>query len=197
MPTDCETISAVDCGNTGLNYSEALNRFEQAIAAYKAQADPLTLLLLNKSAIPLMDAQTYSWMSVDDPQTLSTERPFTAVRVLCDRRLGADQIERFAGCLGYALQATLAGPELSLPEVILLEASAKAGVRASFTLVEFTYDAALSGRTTPDYADAFVKTREYIRDGTPVRATNKAGAGTQGTRLVEGLGTVGLSLYVR
>ncbi len=63
MPTDCETISPE--GRTARSdYSEVMRRFEQAIAAYKAQADPLTLLLLNKSAIPLMDAQEHAWQSM-------------------------------------------------------------------------------------------------------------------------------------
>ena len=181
----------------GPDYSEALGRFDRAILAYKAQADPLTLLLLNKSAIPLMDAQDHAWTSVDGPEARTAERPFTALRVLCDRRLDDAQVCRLAGCLGYALQATLNGPELSAPVAARAEPSTGSGLRAAFTVVEFAYDARLSGRTAPDYAEAFARAREYVRDGTPVRATNKAGSGTQGTRLVEGLGAVNLSIYVR
>ena len=190
MSTDSET-------NREANYSETLRRFDQAIAAYKAQADPLTLLLLNKSAIPLMDVQEHAWQSIDDPAVLDPDHPFTAIRAVCDRRLDDAQVEQLSGCLGYALQAILAGPELSLPSVVRLEAPAGSGVRATFTLVEFVYDARLSGRTAPDYVEALAKAREFIRDGTPIRTTNKAGTGTQGTRLVEGLGAIGISLFVR
>jgi len=179
------------------DYPEALRHFDQAVLAYKAQADPLTLLLLNKSAIPLLDAQDRAWKSTDDPEALSPERPFTALRVLCDRRLDDSQVQRLAGCLGYALRVFLNGPELSAPTAARVEPPAGSGVRAAFTLVEFAYNARLSGRTAPDYAEAFAKAREYVRGGTPVRATNKAGSGTQGTRLVGGLGTVNLSFYVR
>lgn len=195
MSTDCETNRDTNYSET--NYSETLRRFDQAIAAYKAQADPLTLLLLNKSAIPLMDVQEHAWQSIDDPEVLDPEHPFTAIRALCDRRLDDAQVGQLSGCLGYALQAILAGPELSLPSVVRLESPAGSGVRAAFTLVEFAYDARLSGRTAPDYVEALAKAREFIRDGTPLRTTNKAGTGTQGTRLVEGLGAVGVSLYVR
>lgn len=193
-------IGTPDCAGFAtapLEYPEALRRFDQAILAYKGRADPLTLLLLNKSAIPLMDLQDRAWKLTDEPGALSPEHPFTAVRVLCDRRLDAGQIERLAGCLGYAFQAVLAGPELSAPCVTPIQPAAETDIRAAFTLVEFAYEARLSGRTAPDYAEAFAKAREYIRSGTPVRTTNKAGAQTQGTRLVEGLGAVNLSFYVR
>lgn len=110
--------------------------------------------------------------------------------------------ERRSGGTAYRLprlrpSSDPAGPELSLPNVVRLEAPAGSGIRAAFTLVEFAYDARLSGRTAPDYVEALVKAREFIRDGTPIRTTNKAGAGMQGTRLVEGLGAVSLSLYIR
>lgn len=196
MTADNETACPVGQGASP-NYPDVVRRFDQAILAYKAQADPLTLLLLNKSAIPLMEAQDRAWKPADGPEALSPECPFTALRVLCDRRLDDGQVQRLAGCLGYAFQATLNGPELSAPTAARVEPPAGSGVRAAFTLVEFAYDACLSGRTAPDYAEAFAKAREYVQGGTPVRTTNKAGSGTQGTRLVEGLGAVNLSFYVR
>lgn len=200
-----ERLSGLEASTAGCSnfatatreYPEALQRFDQAILAYKGRADPLTLLLLNKSAIPLMDLQDRAWKLTDEPEALSPEHPFTAVRVLCDRRLDAGQIERLAGCLGYAFQAILAGPELTTPCVARVQPTETTDIKAAFTLLEFAYDARLSGRTAPDYAEAFAKAREYIRGGTPVRTTNKAGAQTQGTRLVEGLGAVNVSFYVR
>ena len=189
--------SCVSLTSDSFDYPEALRRFDQAILAYKGRADPLTLLLLNKSAIPLMDLQDRAWKLTDEPEALSPEHPFTAVRALCDRRLDAAQIERLAGCLGYAFQAVLAGPELSVPSVACVQSAEATDIWAAFTLMEFAYDARLSGRTAPDYAEAFAKAREYIRGGTPVRTTNKAGTNTQGTRLLEGLGAVNLSFYVR
>ena len=191
-PTSCASFATAP-----LEYPEALRRFDQAILAYKGRADPLTLLLLNKSAIPLMDFQDRAWKLTDEPEALSPEHPFTAVRVLCDRRLDTGQIERLAGCLGYAFQAILAGPELSVPSAARVQPTEMTDIKAVFTLLEFAYDARLSGRTAPDYAEAFTKAREYIKGGTPIRTTNKAGTSTQGTRLVEGLGAVNLSFYVR
>ncbi len=179
------------------DYDDAVRRFDEAAAAYKAQADPLTLLLLNKSAIPLLDIPAKAWKSLEEPDVLSAQRPFTAIRVLCDRRLSLEEVSRLCGCLGYALQATLAGPDLSPPDVSWMEATGRLGVAATFTLLVFAYEAQLSIRTAPDYAEAFAKARAYIREGTPVRTTGRAGAGTQGTRLVEGIGDANLTLYVR
>jgi len=184
VTADNETAYPVGQGASP-DYPDVLRRFDQAILAYKAQA------------IPLLEAQDHAWKSTDDLEALSPERPFTALRVLCDRRFDDAQVQRLAGCLGYALQATLNGPELSAPTAARIEPPTGSGVRAAFTLVEFAYDARLSGRTAPDYSEAFARAREYVRVGTPVRTTNKAGSGTQGTRLVEGLGTVNLSFYVR
>ena len=192
MPIDSSTPSF-----STASLQEITGRFDQAILDYKAQADPLNLLLLNKSAIPLMDAQARAWKSVDIPEALPPDRPFTAIRVLCDRRLQPQEISRLAGCLGYAFQSTLAGPELPAPDVNWMEAAGRVGIAVTFTLLVFAYDARLSTRTAPDYAEAFAKAREYIQNGTPVRATNRAGNGTEGTRLVEGIGTANLSFYVR
>lgn len=199
MTEENETVCNVRQGDnpTCPDYPDVVRRLDRAVLAYKAQADPLTLLLLNKSAIPLMEAQDHAWKPVDGPEAISPEHPFIALRVLCDRRLDDAQVSRLAGCLGYALQAVLNGPELSAPVVARVEPPAGSGIRAAFTLAEFAYDARLSGRTAPDYAEAFAKAREYVQNGTPVRTTNKAGDGTQGTRLVEGLGTVNLSFYAR
>ena len=194
---NCASPTLDPLASNSLEYPQAMRRFDQAILAYKGRADPLTLLLLNKSAIPLMDLQDNAWKLIDEREVFSPERPFAAVRVLCDRRLDAGQIECLAGCLGYAFQAILAGPELSAPCVARVQPAPETDIRAAFTVVEFTYEAGLSGRTAPDYAEAFAKAREYIRGGTPIRTTDKAGAQTQGTRLVEGLGAVNLSFYVR
>lgn len=43
---------------------DAMRRFDEAAAAYKAQAGPLTLLLLNKSAIPLLNIPAKAWKSL-------------------------------------------------------------------------------------------------------------------------------------
>ena len=82
-----------------------MRRFGQAILAYKGRADPLTSLLLNKSTIPPMDLQNRAWKLTDEPEALRLERPFTAVWVLCDRRLDAGQIERLAASAWPAASA--------------------------------------------------------------------------------------------
>ena len=119
--------------------------------------------------------------------------PFGDMRAVCDRILTAEEMQRFSGCLGYALKATLAGEELSTSYVCYPVADG----RIFFTVLEFGYASVSSTRTTPDFFQAFATARQYIFEGTPVRASDREGKGTKDTRLVEGIDICNLSLYVR
>lgn len=179
--------------------SDLVRQFDAAAQAYKAAPDALRLLRLNQSAIPLLNAaQETPWRAAPDGMTGDTllACDFSAIRVVCDRRLDLPDIERLTGCLAYALKATLAGEELGEPSV---EFACSPGGSVAFTVVEFAYDAARSIRTEPDPIEAFRIAREYLQSGgTPVRTTNREGPGTQGTRLVEGLSVpCTVTFYVR
>jgi len=184
--------------------SDLIRQFDAAAQAYKAAPDARTLLRLHQCALPLLlnaAPQETPWRRVPDGtatgDSLLLACDFTAIRVVCDRRLDWPDIGRLAGCLAYALKATLAGEELGEPAVEF--ACSPAGGSLAFTVVEFAYDASRSIRTEPDPIEAFRVAREYLLSGgTPVRTTNREGPGTQGTRLVEGLfSPCSLTFYVR
>ena len=172
--------------------------FDKAQAAYQAAPNAHTLLSLNKAAIPLMIEvpQDKPWRQVSflPNDTLSCD--FTAIRVVVDKRLVEDDVQRLAKCLGYGLKATLVGEELGEPS-----ASYTAGEEDDgpvFTLVEFAYNAKSSTRTKPDAKRAFEVARDYIKNGSPIRTTDREGPGTMNTRLAEGiLVPANLTFYIR
>lgn len=166
--------------------------FEQALASYKAAPNPHTLLSLNKAAIGYMVSKRESVWKPVASEPLACD--FAAIRVVVDRALSADDVGRLSGCLAYALTATLAGDTLGEPSAEM--ATSDNGV--SFTCIEYAYNAASTVRTNPDAKLAFKTAREYIRDGTPVRTTDREGAGTRNTRLVEGISApANVSFFVR
>ncbi|WP_295822399.1 hypothetical protein [uncultured Deinococcus sp.] len=105
---------------------------------------------------------------------------FYTLSVLIDRALTSDDIARVSGCIGYALRQTLAGEDLSDPVTVIL--------RGASTLITYWYDSTKSRRDDPDHEGALRLAARYIVEGSPIRTTNRAGAGTQGTRLVSGIG---------
>ena len=122
---------------------------------------------------------------------------FAEIRVLVERRLNEEEVTRLSGCLGYASRQTLAGEDLSEPSGFLLSTFPADGRQA--TVLEYAYDSTKSRRDDPDYALAFALAlaQEYAFAGTPVRSSKRAGAGTKGTRLVEGIAPCHLSFFVR
>lgn len=122
---------------------------------------------------------------------------FYYLKVIADRILTPDEYNRLSGCLGYALREVLAGESLSDPDV---EFESKSEYywedTKGNTILLYYYDSTKSQRDDPDYLEAFNKAETYIKNGTPIRKTNRAGANTQGTRLVEGIGEIGLTFMV-
>ena len=181
-PSDC--IARISPGIIG--------PFEAAVAAYVATPNPLTLLALNKRAIPLMEAipTLQPWRPVSEQNGPQMSCDFTAIRVICDRKLDDAEVNRLSGCLAYALKATLATGDdaLSEPHVEFAETPIDSPVPLTFTLLEYAFDASRTIRTDPDSTAAFAAARQYILEGTPIRATDREGVGTRNTRLLEGIG---------
>ena len=163
--------------------------FDRAAARYKASPDAEGLQELLRLAIGLEPEGP--WRHIRNKETFGT--PFREIRAVCDRALDTEEVNRFCGCLGYALRATLAGEELSEPSVSYPSADG----RIAFTVLEFSYASDTSIRTVPDYFQAFATARNYVFEGTPVRTTDREGKGTKDTRLVEGIARCNLSIYVR
>lgn len=116
------------------------------------------------------------------------EDAFYELAVTIDRRLSSDEVQRVSGCIGYALAANLAGGALSDPETVLIGAGS--------TRITYAYDATKSRRDDPDYEGALCAAAQMIVTGSPVRKTNRAGAGTMGTRLVDGIGPCAVTFEV-
>lgn len=121
-------------------------------------------------------APVLRWLEVSRYEGLGD---FYRFRAVFDRSLDDLELQRAVGCIGYALRQVLAGESLDNFRVV---------ARGSKTVVEMDYDSTKSQRDDPDYLEAFDMAALYVREGTPLRKTNRAGWGTQGTRLVEGLG---------
>ena len=142
-----------------------------SVAAYKADptSDNLRALLVRAAAL---DKET-PWRNMRAKGALTI--PFTEIRALCDRQLTSEEIARFAGCLGYALKATLAGEELSEPEVCY-----PAAPGLTFTILEFRYDSLSTTRSDPDLSLAFTKAREYVFEGDAAPHHRPRGQGNEG-----------------
>lgn len=175
------------------------NQFTVATATFKFQPSPSTFLGLQHAALALLtpDAKPVpylpplpvcEWVSVDDPNAFLGH--FEEIRVILHRHLNSDEIGRVAGCIGYALRQELAGEEMTEPYVIQ-------SVRAGQTILLFGYDSTKSRRDDPDFDRAFELAGRYIVEGSPLRKTDRAGAGTKGTRLVSGIGKCRVEFAVR
>ncbi len=172
--------------------SQTIAQYDAAVRLYADAPSAETLLNLNRHALPLLNAvQGPAWRAVDGPDAFAGS--FTRIRVVCDRRLSDDEVTRLAGCLAYALRATLAGDDMGEPEA----AHALISGGAAFTIMEADYDSDSSIRTDPNPAQAFIAARLFILEGTPLRCTDRAGRGTTGTRLVEGIAPCNLTFYVQ
>jgi len=109
-----------------------------------------------------------------------------AMRFQANRPISDAEMHRAAQLVGYAYRSTVNGESIGSP------------VRDS------PFSFAISTDTTKsrhdDVGDALANFEDRLPamliEGSPVRSTNRAGAGTQGTRLVDGIGDQDLSLGV-
>ncbi|MGC4043630.1 MAG: hypothetical protein QM758_07470 [Armatimonas sp.] len=114
---------------------------------------------------------------------------WNTIRATFDRALTATEVMEAAGCIGYALRINVAAGRLSLP---VLEAADD-----HKTVLSFSYDSIKSERWMPSVVRAFREAARYIVEGTPRRTTNRAGLGTAGTPLCDGIGPVGVEFHLR
>lgn len=118
---------------------------------------------------------------------------FYTLRVEFSRTLTATEISRVSGCIGYAFKARIRGEELSDPTPIFADNGSPR------TILEYSYDSTKTRSDDPDFFAAFDEAETYMQLGTPIRATDRAGRGTKGTRLVEGINdpTVKVRFFVK
>jgi hypothetical protein len=102
-----------------------------------------------------------------------------AMRIQANRPLSDDEMRKMAGLTGYAYRATIAGESIGSP----MRDSPYSFVVSSDMTKTSRDDL---GMGLEDFEEMLPN---MLADGTPVRKTDRAGAGTQGTRLVEGFGS--------
>lgn len=108
---------------------------------------------------------------------------FDSIRVTTDRELTDDEMQRMAQCLGYAMRAGVGGEGMYGPPR-----------RVAPTTYEMYLDTTKNSREQAE--NAWDNARDTIWNGSPVRKTDRAGPGTKGTRLTQGIGQVGIVFHV-
>lgn len=103
---------------------------------------------------------------------------FYALRIQANRPLTPDEAQKLAGITGYQYRASIAGEPLGDPY--------------QDTPYSIVVGADSTKSRRDDLGDGIFDLQEnlnnLVKDGTPVRKTNRAGFGTQGTRLIDGFG---------
>lgn len=113
---------------------------------------------------------------------------FDTITLRVGRALSDAEVAQVGGCLGYALRVHVAGEDLGEPESVVRSCGQ--------TVIHYWYDSTKAQRSDPDPQHAFQVAAGFIVEGTPVRRSNRAGPGTAGTRLIEGIGAVALAFQV-
>ena len=108
---------------------------------------------------------------------------FDNVRVQADRPLTEAESTRLAQLTGYAASATMGrGEGMGDPE-----RDTDSSVILSADVTKYP-----GRRNVGEFPD---RLREYVRDGSPLRKTDRSGPGTKGTRLVEGIPDIEITLW--
>ena len=108
------------------------------------------------------------------------------LRIQADEELSDEEVTRLAQLTGYAYRTTVRGESLGYPErdskrsfVVHADTTKSRSDDVGYALAKFSHNLPQIAKT-----------------GSPVRKTDRAGAGTAGTRLVDGLGVdKGITVY--
>jgi hypothetical protein len=103
-----------------------------------------------------------------------------------DRPITDDEMAQMAAIIGYGYRATICGEAMELPE------------RISSSAFKVAADTTKSRRDDLSHAmEQFLDLIPTIlKEGSPIRATDRQGPGTKGTRLIDGMGELTPSLTV-
>lgn len=118
----------------------------------------------------------YRTGDLDDGRKLHPDTP-SAMRLEANRPLTDDEMQRAAQLLGYSYATTVRGENMDEPH----RDSDRSFVVAADTTKSRSDDL---GEAMWHFENNLP---DMMRNGSPVRTTDRAGAGTKGTRLVEGL----------
>lgn len=170
---------------------ENMNALMQSMWAYRRVKLYDSRVQNNKSApTPVVAVPAPDPVNENDLRDPSEVDSFSQIymHLTTTRELDLDDLLNVSGCLGYALREHLRGEDLGDPVIVQSYSSPL----HHEVVVRYDYNSSTSERTDPasHIVDAFETAKRYIFEGTPVRKTDKAGYGTRGTRLVEGLGSM-------
>lgn len=170
---DKPTISVEDrCDEEGFEYASA---FSDEVANGTYAPDRIHSIDEYGEPVAYVRADSYNFHNYPDDMRIQASRPLTDA-----------EVQRVAQLTGYQHRSTLNGEGLSDPD-----RCGKASVLVG------TDNTKSSGRKSmfTDFEDGLEAT---LQEGSPVRKTDRAGAGTKGTRLIEGLGNdVTFTLYYK
>lgn len=110
---------------------------------------------------------------------------FRYVFVTADRDVDDEDAARMWACIGYAFRAQLRNPD-GLSQFVRLDAD---------RFVAYYDSSRATGGWRERLHDALQDASDYIREGTPVRQSNRAGPGTRGTRLCDGVGELEVAFH--
>lgn len=119
-----------------------------------------------------------------DPHLFPPQEPPTAMRLEFDRDISDAEAERITQLVGYQYRSTIVGDPI--------EASRDTSRSLVIEADTGTSKATDRAQALENFQNGLADT---ISSGSPLRTTNRAGAGTQGTRLIEGIGDIGVNLF--
>ncbi len=112
---------------------------------------------------------------------MDVEDDFYSMALRFDHDVTDTEMERAAQLLGYAWAKHVHGESLGVPVRI--------DERTFEVAADSTKGRGIAGE------EFLADVDDYLENGTPVRTTDRAGAGTRGTRLVNGLGAGGVTVF--
>ena len=165
--------------------------FDTAARMFRSLPCPDSLQLLAAVGQAVMVStvarETEPFITVSEDADLPCD--FQQIRAVFGRELTDEELSRASGAIGYSLRIYMAGEELGDPQVT--------SAPGAPTVALYAYDATKARRTDPNIFEALKVAVGYIAEGSPVRRSDRAGIGTRGTRLVEGIGPVAVTFAVR
>ncbi len=129
----------------------------------------------------LVPVDTVRFHKIDESKGVFAGDPY-ALRVQVAKRLTKPEVEKLGQIVGYAWAQHVRGERLTTVKrhghsaVVFFSADSTKSVRDDI------------GEAWSDFLENLPR---MVREGSPIRTTNRKGPGTKGTRLVDGLGDVG------
>lgn len=119
--------------------------------------------------------------------SLTSDEGFHSIAVIINRILTFPEVALVSPCLAYAL-AQMNNQTFEFPEETAQPQTVS--FRDGYTILVYPYDSTGAVRTDLNAAwtKAFNEAPQYIEFGTPIRQSDKAGPGTEGTRKWQGIG---------